>query len=887
MASRTLTNLKGPAGTPGTIPTEEAVAHALDGPIVGAAFVAKLAALLDADLPPLVALQVIGQLEDSATVQDLIAAAAAGLNFAQVGQFVLDPASDKTLSSFPNSTRIMSQGVQKLVGVNPAGYPASTDLNGKTSTVGGKPITVLGDPAGGVGFATTAGSGRMLPTGTTNPVLMVTDVGKAFGTSRLVLGPTANTGQMQGIGPILGLSVSGSTIHYLRVILSTTTRVYLVQRVDSTTGFAGLTGTTLITTTTVGAENDVVDLTLTAAGVLTLTVNGAQIGTYTLTAPQLATYGSSDSTKAGVWANPTLASSAGKSCNEWSWREEVFLTEARRNVTAGPDNALPQVVRDRLPDSVFDIRDYGARVDGIYLRDAVATAGAATVTSASRPFTSADVGKTIAVMGAGPVIENANDGVWISTIASVNSGVATLASNATASGAGLRCIFGTPDDAAFAKAQAAAVAAGSGTVYFPAARTIATTPLNVQNYVNWRGAGRERSIVHVIADRPGSPTAAGTADWLTCAGRNASSPLIGAHFFDFGIEAEAMIHTDGGYGSAVKPLNIYYVQRCSIQRMLMRNTPATSIPFDHSFDQCLIAHNYILNPGRLAPSGIGPGGSGIGAGARGVGVTDPTLIFDNTIVGTHSSTVAGAGQNGIFVEAQTGADPDLGTNGYKIVNNTIIAMPYGISETGATGTLIDGNTIIGCARGIRISKTTLSGSYPGLHTTVVNNTVRGSTGPGATDGVGISVFTGTAESVATREYLHTIIANNQVTESKSWGVTVTAGAIASIVGVMIHGNQIRANGRSGIRLGSSSPSKLRFLSIKDNQIVGNGRGLVSGDQAPILIAPGTTMEGGRIQDNDLYDLASSPTQGAQIVAIGATLTDVKVKDNTNDVLVTA
>jgi len=843
---------------------------------------ARAGAIVPSLVPPAVA----NVLSTTPSVVDAINAAAAGLDFVTKPQFVPDATADNTVFGFPNNTRSTGSSLVEQAAVNPTGYAAGTDLNGKTSTAGSKTITTRA--ASGTGAVITSDGTRMGPSGgTQTPVLMSVDVGSPFGTSRLVLGPLAAPASVHGQGPFIGFSISGSTIHYLRVSMSGTSRAYLVHKTDSTTGYAGLAGTVLITTAVVAQLGDVVDLSLRADGRVALTVNGTEIGSYTLTGPELAIYGSSSSTIAGAWFNPTI--STGKLAGKWSFLQPVTATETRRMVTIGPDNVLPRPVRDRLPGAVFDIRDYGAKVDGIYLRDAVTTAGAATVSSVARPFTSADVGKTIAVMGAGPVVANANDGVWISTIASVTSGVATLGSNATASVSGARCIFGTPDDAAFAAAQTAAVAAGGGTVYFPQGRTIATLPLNALSYVNWRGAGREVAWVHVIADRAGNGAVAGTADWLTCSGRSPSTPLIGAHFFDFAIEAEAMIHT-AGYGSAIKPLNIYYVQRCSIQRMLIRNTPATSIPFDHSYDQCLIAHNYILNPGRLAPSGVGPGGSGIGAGTKGVGATEPTLIHDNVIVGSQTAAAAGPGHNGIFTEGQEGADPDLGTNGYKIVNNTVIGMPYGISDTGSTGTLIDGNTIVGCGRGVSLRKTSLADAYPGLHAIIVNNTIRGCTGPLDTDGIGISIVdSGTSPQGAIRDYLHTIIANNQIIENKSWGIAVSAVASAGrhFTGVTIRGNQIRSNGSSGIRLSSSGGGKLRYFAITDNQIVGNGKRAVSGEQAAIIMPAGTVLEGGRIQDNDMYDLAGTPTQLDRIVSTGATLTAVRVQGNTGDALVTA
>lgn len=560
-------------------------------------------------------------------------------------------------------------------------------------------------------------------------------------------------------------------------------------------------------------------------------------------------------------------------------------------------NVLPAntVINDRVFGGTRkDIRDYGAKMDGILVVDAVTSAGQPTVSSATRAFVTADIGKTIAVMGAGPVVANANDGVWISTIVSVAGGVATLASNATSTGAGMRCIFGTPDDAAFAAAQTAAAATNGigfgmsgGTVYIPPGRTIVTVPLIVKSLVSWRGEGREVSWVHSIQDRPGNSSTAGTSDWLTCAGRTEENPLLGAQFSDFGIEAEAHIHT-AGYGSAVKPLNIYYVQRCSIRDMNVWNFPATAIPFDHSFDQCSIVGNYILRPGRLCPPGVGPGGSGIGAGTKGVGATEPTLIANNVIVGSQTVTTRSPGHNGIFTEAQTGASPTLGTNGYRIVNNVVIGMFYGISDCGSTGTIIEGNSIVGCGVGISLRKTTLGAPYPGLHTIIANNVIRGGVGPISTDGSGIRIAMPDASGVNVTRDLHTIIEGNQIIDNQSWGISVlaTAAAGVDIAGLMIYGNQVCRNGLSGIRLVSETGRKFQFLSVKDNHCAGNGLAGVLNDQAGILVVSGSRIDGGRIQDNDCYDLKAVKTQIDNVVLAGVTTNDVTVSGNTGDVAMT-
>ncbi|HEU0165868.1 MAG TPA: hypothetical protein VFQ54_12555, partial [Thermomicrobiales bacterium] len=219
----------------------------------------------------------------------------------------------------------------------------------------------------------------------------------------------------------------------------------------------------------------------------------------------------------------------------------------------------------------FDIRNYGAKVDGIELTDCAMTSGSAVLDSVSFTFTADDIGKVVGVGGAGyqspDYSTNGNDGKLISTIVSVSNGLATLADAAVNTVSGAVVAFGTPDDAAIAAAHAAATAAGGGTVFFPVGRTIVTTPIVINNFVSWAGVHRDSSWVEVIFSAPGTgPAVAGTTDWLSCAGRTASNPLTGVNVHDFGVEDRFHIRP-GGYTAPLKPINIYETKRCSIYNM--------------------------------------------------------------------------------------------------------------------------------------------------------------------------------------------------------------------------------------------------------------------------------------------------------------------------------
>ncbi len=128
-------------------------------------------------------------------------------------------------------------------------------------------------------------------------------------------------------------------------------------------------------------------------------------------------------------------------------------------------------------ESWFDVRDYGAEVDGVWLYDAEMTSSDATLTSATASFTSADVGKIIWI---GSYAHNANPLVVqpaiqmqkVGTITAVNSGTSvecSFTASATVPSANrvTVCCYGTNDLAAWRAAMLAAEANNGGTIFQP------------------------------------------------------------------------------------------------------------------------------------------------------------------------------------------------------------------------------------------------------------------------------------------------------------------------------------------------------------------------------------------------------------------------------------
>lgn len=113
-----------------------------------------------------------------------------------------------------------------------------------------------------------------------------------------------------------------------------------------------------------------------------------------------------------------------------------------------------------------NIKDYGAKVDGVMVTDAAITSGQNTLAcTTSTPFTSTavDGGKTVHIRGAG-----AAGADLITTISTVtDSGHAVLAANAGTTVSGALATFGSDDTTAVRTALTAVVTAGGGTLYHP------------------------------------------------------------------------------------------------------------------------------------------------------------------------------------------------------------------------------------------------------------------------------------------------------------------------------------------------------------------------------------------------------------------------------------
>lgn len=549
------------------------------------------------------------------------------------------------------------------------------------------------------------------------------------------------------------------------------------------------------------------------------------------------------------------------------------------------------------PEALEPITAYGAE-QGTFLTDAAMTAGSA-VLSTAHQFTSADVGKVIGVRGAGPVSTDystlANDGVLVSTVTAVANGVATLAHAAVNTTSGARAVFGTPIDSALAAANDACVAAGGGMVFVPAGVWVGAEQVQFSSGVGLCGAGKTASRMYYVHSDDGSSY--DETPWLRWVGTNPTTGLRHSiNLADFLVDGAFFVGT-AGYSYRAKLVLADRAIDSNVRNCSILNSPATALGFDVS-QRCIIEGNTILNAGRFAYVNSDRGNSS----GSGIGIAVPSdsggplatmILRDNFIsggwtvggqAGLGSTGRSGVNIEGIYESGLPSGTPqtDIPTRGSHLVTGNVIWGFYaGIRDSGALSSRIQGNDVRQCQIGILCgSKGSGTDSRLPLGTLIQGNVVREgvklnlSTGAtGSASGIEVS----TKGNVTNPEQSGRIrIQGNDISTIPGPGVLVW-GSPVKIDVLAIEGNTIRSCGGFGIRITGT----VNWLSIFDNIIDGNNtQGL--GAYA-ISVHGATVWTGGRIQNNDLLDLSSSPTQTSSVfIEAAATLTGVRRSGNTGD-----
>lgn len=128
-----------------------------------------------------------------------------------------------------------------------------------------------------------------------------------------------------------------------------------------------------------------------------------------------------------------------------------------------PDNTEALGLKWQFKPMVYNVKNFGAKGDGIDLADGAITASNATFTSATAVFTSADVGKIMAIKGAGTA-----GAYHVTPILSFTSATEVeLTDNAVTTVSGATFFYGTDDTVVIQTTIQTAFDAGGGQVFIP------------------------------------------------------------------------------------------------------------------------------------------------------------------------------------------------------------------------------------------------------------------------------------------------------------------------------------------------------------------------------------------------------------------------------------
>lgn len=542
----------------------------------------------------------------------------------------------------------------------------------------------------------------------------------------------------------------------------------------------------------------------------------------------------------------------------------------------------------------YPIKQYGTVEQARRFSNAQMSASFPALTIPGYTFSTDDVGKTVGVKGPGAgsgtgVFDSvlANDGVLVGTILSVSGDTAVLSVSATNSATGCACIIGRSIDAAVAAAVAQcqadyAVDGIDGTVTIPGGQYLASASVPITSGVSFAGVRRDNSHVYVVKISVSASSNIQSA-WIRRAGSGRYEAVNVTQLTLIG----SFMAASSIYGPDMKMIHMNDTERSAVTWCRIVDNPSTALGYDNSTD-CELAHNIIINPGRLARPGLvgnsgGPGGSGIGIAVKDVNVSmhvHHNHIRSTLAAGMTTTTAGATGRSGINIEAtgETPNPPAFGGNGLILESNTIQGFYNGIVDSAALGTKIVTNNIRQCVHGIKCGSNGITTGRVARDTLVMGNDVRDGFAFNGQYSVGISVNAAPGSAAALQSgiaqaYGRTRVVNNTIDNiAGGYGIALLASTDTAypLLGLVVDNNTVSNCGLSGIRMFG------RFINLQltNNTLISNGRESVAGNKAPIRMDTGVTWTNGWFYGNSYLDPESVPTQDAAPAVNNAVLTNV-------------
>ncbi len=328
----------------------------------------------------------------------------------------------------------------------------------------------------------------------------------------------------------------------------------------------------------------------------------------------------------------------------------------------------------------INLQEFGARVDGRVVGDASMSSGVATLTSAAAAFTSADVGKLVAVSGAG-----AAGATLQTTIASItDSSHAVLTAAASTTISPTNAYIATDDSTAFSNALAAANAKGT-TIRVPAGRMALT------------GAG------FGVGD--GTTTAISTINGIRIVGAGSGLSQMGfrsapTEIWWFG-DAGATILTFNG------PMGGVAVEGMLFDAKVGANAAATAIQWNH------VHHSRLHDLVVLNHSGFAIAVSTRPTGISGVGVGSDDNVISSIWSAAPSSTTGGGLQLGAAATTSYGTSRNQIRDSWFYAGSGASAKAVEVRYGDANNFWgVTTNRVSGSGVGITMTAATDNSAYP-------------------------------------------------------------------------------------------------------------------------------------------------------------------------------
>lgn len=470
------------------------------------------------------------------------------------------------------------------------------------------------------------------------------------------------------------------------------------------------------------------------------------------------------------------------------------------------------------------------------------------------------------------------------TISTVAAGAATLTvaptisltSSSMLTPAGNAAAFGTGDSTAFNSLISMVTAAGGGKIILPATCILDATVTWASN-ISLVGDGDDVSGVKYIS----------TSDLINniLQGPGTSGTHMVANTFkDFFIDGWSA--TQATYNVFGKGMNMPYAEGFYANNVHVYGTPATCMANDFPLTVVKQA-NKLVRCGRLASAQIGGNGIGDGISSAVIGEIDvatENIVIDptNYALFLEAQTATAAAVQGSFTNNHVfqSLNPPTNSNGsaglansggigFVINNNTVTCTglpslyagigvtPGTTAQTSGTQTVISGNSVTGCFRGVVVDYivNALPNGIPSK-IKITNNQLVGQGVSSFNSSDGIYIRPNASQTMDTLD-----ISDNDISLFGRCGTIVTG--TGTLTNLTLNGNHISNNSSTNVtsqfQSGVCFNATVTGLMMAANDIFDNHN---STQKYGVSISSGITVSGAVLSSNNMDGNATSPTNFA-------------------------